>query len=177
VPPEHKPSFRTCQRSTGSGGSAIVVVLLLTAALTVLGVMSINSGLIELQLVRNGKEGTKRFYLAESAALEGIQRIADTKSIDLEDKILHWHHAMADVEKSEIDFRKPEAWQMDGKEGDNAVSGTVEKNVYIAAVEWRLATGSSAIVTGSRLYLNRIYGLCNRDDHPFIVEVGYYKRY
>jgi hypothetical protein len=107
VPPEHKVSFRTCQPSTGPGGSAIVVVLLVTAALTVLGVMSINSGLIELQLVRNGKECTKRFYLAESAALEGIQRIADTSAIDLEDKTLHWHHAMVDVERSEIDFRKP----------------------------------------------------------------------
>lgn len=175
--PEHKPSFKTCQRSTKPRGSAIVMVLLVMAALTVLGVMSMHSGLIELQLVRNGKEGTKRFYLAESAALEGIQRIADTDSIDLEDKILQWHHAMVDVEKSEIDFRKPEAWRKDGKKGDNAISGTVEKNVYIAAVEWRLATGSSAIVTGSRLYMNRIYGLCNRDEHPFIVEVGYYKRY
>jgi Tfp pilus assembly protein PilX len=106
VPPEHKALFRTCQPITGPGGSAIVVVLLLTAALTVLGVMSINSGLIELQLVLNGKESTKRFYLAESAALEGIQRIADTSAIDLEDKTLHWHHAMVDVEKIRNRFSK-----------------------------------------------------------------------
>jgi hypothetical protein len=72
VPPEHKASFRTCQPITGPGGSAIVVVLLLTAALTVLGVMSINSGLIELQLVLNGKESTKRFYLLKVLHLKGF---------------------------------------------------------------------------------------------------------
>ena len=48
-------------------GSALVVVLLVMTALSVLGVLSMHSSLIEQQLVQNSNEGKKIFYLSESA--------------------------------------------------------------------------------------------------------------
>ena len=158
-------------------GSAIVVVLLLMLALTTLGIMSIHSGLLQLQLVQNSQEGKKHFYLAESAALEGIQRVVDAAAIDRAEKIHFWYHTQSHLRQTGIDFRYADAWITDGSADDNALESRMHADLHIAAVEWRLATGSSAIVTGSRLYMNRIYGLCNRRDHPFIVEVGYYIRY
>ena len=161
----------------GECGSAIVVVLLVMVALTVFGVLSINHSVVEMQVVQNGKEGRKDLYLSESAALEGIQGIADTDRIDMEEKIAFWHHTRAELLQKQVDFRDSSHWDVDGKGDDNARESLVDDTLYIAAVEWRLATGSSAIVTGPRLYMNRIYGLCVRNNRSSIVEIGYYKRY
>ena len=155
----------------------MVMVLMVIMALTTFGVLSINSSSIELQIVKNGKEGKKNFYLSESATLEGIQRIADSCPVDMEDKIALWHHSRRDEREKEMDFRNPHQWAVDGSDQDNAQKSLMGKSLYFAAVESRLATGGSAIVTGSRLYLNRVFGLCNHDNHPVIVEIGYYKRY
>ncbi len=163
--------------SAGEDGSAIVVVLMVMMALTVFGVLSINLSSIEMQIVQNGKEGRENFYLSESAALEGIQRIADMDAADMEDKIAFWHHSRKEEREKEMDFRSPGTWVVDGLDQSNAHKCLMGESLYFAAVESRLATGGSFIVTDSRLYLNRVYGLCNRNNQPCIVEIGYYKRY
>ena len=50
-------------------------------------------------------------------------------------------------------------------------------DTYMAAVEWGVATGGSLIQTDSRLYQNRIYGLCTRYGTANLIEIGYDLRY
>ena len=158
-------------------GSAIIVVLLVMIAVTIIGVMSINTSVVDLKIARNEKQVRQTFYLSEGVTMEGVQRLADTEPIDLEEKYQFWHHSSKEIQQKKIDFRSIEGWDVDGHQEDNGLSSAMGSNLYMAAVEWRLATGSSAIMTGSRLYLNRVYGLCDRDKSQQIVEIGYYKRY
>jgi hypothetical protein len=162
---------------SGKNGSATVVVLLVLMAVTVFGVLSIQTGLVELGLVRNVRSGRRIFYQAESAALEGLQRMADSSDIDREEQIAFWHHPSKEVKASGVDFRKPEDWIIDGGDEDNAYKSGAGEACHVAVVEWRLATGSSAVVTDTRMYLNRIYGRSEDEGHTRIVEIGYYMRY
>jgi hypothetical protein len=161
----------------GQSGSALVVVLLVMTALAILGVMSINTSTVELDITRNEREVRETFYLSESAVLEGVQRLIDTPRIDLEEKIESWHHDEWALRAVSVDFRDPQYWDADGHGEDNALQSQLDANTYIAAVEHRLASGSSAILTESRLYMNQVYGLSTKHDALSLVEVGYYLRY
>lgn len=158
-------------------GSALTVVLLVMVAISILGIMSLNTSVVELRIARNEKEARETFYLSESAAIEGIQRLMDTQQIGLEDKFHFWHHTKKEIKADEINFRDPETWNVNGQGEDNGLQSAMGKQAYIAAVEWELATGSSALVTGSRLYLNRVYGLCTKYNAQHLVEIGFYMRY
>ncbi len=159
------------------GGSAIVVVLLVMMTVTVIGVMSINAGVVDLKIALNEKQVRQILYQTEAVAMEGVERLADTSPIDLEEKFAFWHHSRKDVRQAGIDFRRDTDWDVDGQGEDNGMSSPLGAELFMAAVEWRLATGSSAVVTGSRLYLNRVYGLCKKKNGRRIAEIGYYLRY
>jgi hypothetical protein len=154
-----------------------VVVLLVMVAISIMGVMSMNISTVELDISSNEKLMGENFYLSESAALEGVQRLVDAPRIDLEDKFYIWHHSDSDTGEEPFDFRDPQQWRAgDGSEG-NAMQSALDPQSYFAAVEHRLAAGSSAIVTEPRLYMNRVFGLCARSKGVKLVEVGYQLRY
>jgi hypothetical protein len=68
-------------------------------------------------------------------------------------------------------------WDVDQKEPDNGIPANVGEDTYITAVEWQIAAGSSLISTESRLYVNRIYGLCTKNHTDTLIEIGYKSRY
>ena len=111
-------------------GSALVVVLLVMTALAILGVMSINTSMVELAIARNEREAREAFYLSECAALEGIQRLIDTPRIDLEEKIGFWHHEEETAETAKEDFRDPQYWDADGRGEDNALQSGLDENTF-----------------------------------------------
>jgi len=158
-------------------GSTLVIVLLVMTAISIIGVMSINTSIVELNIARNERENGQIFYLSESAAMEGVQRLVDSPLIDLEEKIQFWHHSVDAMKAKRINFRDPQKWIVDGKSADNAMQSGLDSDAYFAAVEHRLATGSSAIVTESRLYMNQVYGLSTKYNTANLVEIGYYLRY
>jgi len=158
-------------------GSILVVVLLVMTAISILGIMSINTSTVELCIARNEREMREVFYLSESAAMEGVQRLIDTPPIDLEEKIQSWHHGIKTATAENLNFRDPRKWDIDGQGEDNGMRSALDQNAYFSAVERRLATGSSAIVTDSRLYLNQVYGLSTKYHAASLVEIGYYLRY
>jgi hypothetical protein len=158
-------------------GSTLVVVLLVVMAISVFGIMSMNISTVEHDISHNERLMREDFYILESAALEGIQRLVDAPIIDLEDKIFFWHHAELSTNKGSINFRDPRRWHTASGSGDNAMQSSLDPKSYFAAVEHRLATGSSAIVTEPRLYMNRVFGLCTRHKAAKLVEIGYQLRY
>ncbi|MDA8138994.1 MAG: hypothetical protein M0036_10110, partial [Desulfobacteraceae bacterium] len=144
---------------------------------TILGVASINQSVVELKIAQNEKEIREVFYSAEGACMEGVQRLIDTQTIDLNEQIQFWHHSRKEMDTGLIDFRNPQRWKVDGKSEDNAMESALNAKTYIAAVEWKVATGGSLVQTGSRLYQNRVYGYCHKTGNGQIIEMGYYIRY
>jgi hypothetical protein len=158
-------------------GSALVITLMVLTALTILGVAALNTSVVELKIVRNEREVRETFGLAEGAVAEGVQRLSATKSVDMNEQFLPWHHPRKAVEENQVDFRDPGRWDVDGVGEDNGLLSPMSSDIFIAAVEWKVATGGSLVQTQSRLYQNRVYGLCNKYDTGTLVEMGYYLRY
>jgi hypothetical protein len=158
-------------------GSALVITLLVLTAVTILGVASIHSSVIELKISANEREMRNNFFLAESAAMEGIQRLTALKNEDLNEQFVIWHHPKRGPEDGRIDFRDAAQWDGDGVGNDNCLPSALDPHMYLAAVEWKVATGGSLIATGSRLYQNRVYGLCTRNGAKDLIEIGYNLRY
>jgi hypothetical protein len=158
-----------------SSGSALLIVLLVLIALSILGFACIHSGIIELKISSNERQMKENFYLAESAAMEGVQRLAAMPSDDLNEREAFWHHSPG---AGAIDFRNPEKWVYRGDhEHSNCMAAGFHTDTFIAAVEWRVAAGSSLVMTETRLYQNRIYGLCRRHGADSLVEIGINRRY
>ena len=155
----------------------LVVALLVLAVLSILGAVSIHTSITDLNISRNEREIEEVFYLSESAAMEGVQRLIDTPTVDLSEKTQPWHHSKLSIKRDKLDFRDPRLWDADGPDRKNAMRSMLDPGSFFAAVETRLASGSSAIVTESRLYMNRVYGLSVKYDAFNIVEIGYYQRY
>lgn len=158
-------------------GSTLVAVLLLMMAISIFGVMSLKISSVELEISSNERQMREVFYLSEGAALEGAQRLDNAPRIDLEDKFYSWHHEENAAAPDPIDFRDPRQWDVDGRNEDNAMQSDLDSQAYFAAVEHRLASGTSAVVTGSRLYMNRVFGLCSKYKAVGLVEIGYQLRY
>jgi hypothetical protein len=157
-------------------GSALVITLLVLMAVTILGVMGMNAACVEITLSRTEREVQECFYMAEAAALEAIQRLKNTSNDDLNDHAHIWHHRR-NKGKKPLDLRKPQNWLSDEQGEEIAVGSVLDADSFFAAVEWDVAVGASLIVTDSRLYANRIYGLSKRHNADTLIEIGYYLRY
>lgn len=169
--------LKTVDLSRHQSGSVLIITLLVLLAVTIIGVASIDKSIVELKIARNEKELREIFYLSEGACMEGIQRLLDTDLIDLEDQIQSWHHSKKVVASGEVDFRAPDSWDVDGVGEDNGLTSSIAADTYVAAVEWKVASGASLVQTDTRLYQNRVYGLCEKYGAENIVEIGYYIRY
>ncbi len=158
-------------------GSALLVVLLVLVAVTILGIMGINTSAVELSIARNEREIRESFYLAEGAAMVGIQRLISTPQRDLDLQTHPWHHSRIEVQAKDIDFRDISHWPTEEEQTDSLVQSPLDKESYATAVEWKVAPGGSLIQTQSRLYQNRVYGLCTKNGTDNLIEIGYHMRY
>lgn len=158
-------------------GSILIGVLWIMAAAAVFGAVGLAISSVELEISSNERQLREVFYLSESAASEGIQRLVNAPRIDLEDKIYSWHHGENAANDDDTGFRDPLQWKISGGDQDNARPCALDPHCYFSAVEHRLAAGSSAVVTGPRLYMNQVYGLCGKRKAMNLVEIGYQLRY
>lgn len=159
-------------------GSILLIALLVMVAVTVLGVMGIQSSILELNLVGNERDILESFYLSEGAALEGVQLLADSKREDLEDNHPVWHHSRKELKTLNCDFRDAHRWDGDGLgQDDNSIKSRFSQDSLISAVEWDIASGGSLVMTESRLVVTRVYGLCRKHDADQLIEIGYAMRY
>jgi hypothetical protein len=151
-------------------------VLILTAV-TVLGLVGIHAGVADLQISTNHTQMGHGLYLAEGAALEGVQRLASAATTDLHDKSFVWYHSRSALEVVGFDLRCTAHWSNINNLRRLTLESSLGSDVQLAAVEWSLAAGSSMVATQSRLYLNRVYGRSTRFQSDHLVEIGYQLRY
>lgn len=158
-------------------GAVLMTTLLVLLAITILGIASLNTSVVESKIARCEKEYGETFYLSEGAAMECIQRLIDTEAVDKNEQFPFWYHSKNGSAAQGVDFRRPGDWDVDGVGQDNGLKSPVDDDIYMAAMEWRVATGGSLVQTASRLYQSRAYGLCAKYGAGTIIEVGYNLRY
>lgn len=158
-------------------GAVLAIVLLVLLALTILGAAALSTTSVELNIARNERELREAFYLAEGAAMEGVQRLVNTPAVDLDERFAFWHHSREAIDGDGPNFRDPGQWEAAGDAQGNCLRSPVDPDTFIAAVEWRVAPGGSLVMTGTRLYQNRVYGRCTKHGAEQLVEIGYYLRY
>ena len=158
-------------------GAALIICLLRLTAVTVLGIVSLRAGVVVLQIAANQKHAGYALYQAEAAAMEGIQRLANARNRDLQDRLYSWHHGRADIDALAIDLRRRMDWPQIDRHNSLVQPCLLGSDAQLAAVEWRLAPGSSMVVTEPRLYLNRVYGSANMLRAQCLIEIGYQIRY
>lgn len=158
-------------------GYALVVVLLVIASLTLMGMVAMETIVVDLEIARSHKEVRESFYLAEAAVMEGVQLLLNGPAVDRKECIYFWHHDQSAVEAGEADFSDADQWQVADPLTNNALQSSLDPHAYLAATEDRVAAGSSLVATESRLYINRLYGRCTKYNTHSLVLVGYYMRY
>lgn len=164
-------------KGADQSGSALIITLLVMVSLTIFGIMSLNTSVLEIRIGSNERQLRQAFYLAEGAVMEGLQRLVVLSRRDLDEQFAVWHHPMGTLQTEGTDFRNPDIWVADGREEDNALACSFSPATYTAAVEYAVATGGSLIQTDSRLYQNRVYGLCRQFGADHLIEIGVYLRY
>ena len=159
-------------------GSVLLITLLVLIAVTILGIAGIQTSIIELKISSNERQMREGFFLAESAAMDGVQRMASMMNKDLNDPSEFWYHSKRDSDGTDLDFRDPGKWIKDGdNDMHNCLGSAIDPSTFVAAMEWKVASASSLVMTETRLYQNRIYGLCTKYDADNLVEIGYNLRY
>jgi hypothetical protein len=162
---------------TTRSGTILVVCVLILTAVTVLGIVGIHAAVVDLQIATNHTQMGHGLYLAEGAALEGVQRLANAATTDLQDRSFFWHHSRTALEAAHLDLRCIAHWSNHENLRKLVLESSLGPDVQLAAVEWSLAAGSSMIATQSRLYLTRVYGRSTRFKADHLVEIGFQLRY
>jgi type IV pilus assembly protein PilX len=152
-------------------GSALIIVLIVMAVLTLVGLSAINTATVENKIVRNERIYQENFYLAESSVNEAAQKIENETD---RDNLLPSSAAWISDDSSGLDFKDPGSWMSDNSEqaaiSNQALYSTVSKGVH---------KGSSLDIgdTNTRLYEYAVFGHGQSQNGSVIVEIGYLKRF
>ena len=154
-------------------GSTIVIAMLVLAVLTILGISSINTSTIELQIVRNERIYQQNFYMAEAAALEGLELLESATESELDDKTYVSFIWLKKVD-SNLDMGDVDNWDTT----TNAAVSAVSSDARYAIVEESVALKSSLDMTAaSQLYDYVARGQSASDNGRVMIEIGYRKRH
>ena len=166
-------------------GSVIIMALIVLVALTMIGIVSTDNTVVELQIVRNETIYRQNFYRAESAVIEGAQVMEDSNltvpipwiqnlstAPDMED-ISNWK-----------DNADPPTWLPAGTPistpSSNMDDPRIPKrnNTRYAAVFIK-KIGSKKMTNPTSLYLYHIYGLSDSTSGQgrSMIRMGYNKRF
>ena len=166
-------------------GTALISALLVLMLLTFIGITSTRTTIDEKAVVRSDSIFQQDFYLAESASLEGIQRL-DNESTPEEllaplivsgaaNEGLLVHYTAPDLEDylTNLDFS-----------GDGTISGSDDgfnpsendPDTFRLVVQMPIQAGSSLALGSSRLYSYYSVGLSEAQGGRAMIITGYKKR-
>lgn len=155
-------------------GSAIVFSLLILVVLTILGISSVTTSIIEMKIVHNEKIYQKNFYQAESAAMEAVKRIEIEKDTDkLRPGLTTYEWLKDDV----IDMTDTANWLSNGSISDNSAISLASTDARFAVVGKEIARGSSLDIGGSTVHVFSVYGLSQSNNGNVLIEIGYRRRF
>ncbi len=168
-------------------GTAIVAALLILLLLTFVAIMATDTTTTEKAIVRSDSVFERNFYLAESAALEGIQKLANQSSPpELLAPLVTTGAANENL------LRAADSQDPDNDVANLDISGDNEvdrndfldtspldstNNTYRAVVQKPIQSGNSLGMESSRLYDYVAYGYSEGNRGRALVKVGFKKRF
>ncbi len=114
-------------------GSALIIVLIVMAVLTLVGLSTINTASIENRIVRNERVYQENFYLAESGVNEAAQKIEnETNSDNLIPYYSSWlwMHDVVDSNNNPMNFSDPDNWVYSVSSSDNSEQAAVNTDAF-----------------------------------------------
>jgi len=158
-------------------GSLLVVVIIVLAVLSIVGISTMDKSQVELQIVRNEAVYDRNFYAAEAAAYEAAQTMqnqGDSSELMPSSTNYTWLGSGADVSWTE----QGDKIVVDIAEVDALSDISSIANTNFAAVHRGIASGASMTMTAvSQLHEFAVFGYYNSDrDGRALIEIGYRKR-
>ncbi len=166
-------------------GTAIITALLVVMLLTLVGITATNTTITEKAVVRSEAVFEQDFYLAESAAMEAVQKLENqTTAEELLPKLMEAGAENEDLlTEAEEDGPTDELTLLDS-DNDNDIDGnddfelsetdtasTTYRRAALLKPEGSLGLGSS------RLYSFFAFGLSESNGGRSLIKVGYNKRF
>jgi len=163
-------------------GSVMVVAVMMVALLWIIGIAANYLASIEVQIAGNERTYQENFYLAESAALEGVQRISNPINAPLS------HSESWLKEENEVDFiHKREVWEDQNNRAsasvdnlsdpcfDDTVDRNSDSNIYFAANYRGKPPGASLKTTNVyQEHAYSVYGLYQSESAgEALIEIGF----
>ena len=141
--------------------------MLILVLLTFLGIGAATISSIQVRMAANDRNFKRAFYLAESAAMEAVQRIENTAENDLRSGSISWINSQAAL--SGVDAA--------GWNGSQSSSSSLDPGTRYGAVDQGVAAGSSLGMGDTNLRSYDVYGRYGGPRGSCLVEVGYRKRF
>lgn len=165
---------------TNQQGSALIIVLIVMAVLTIVGLSVINTATVENTIVRNERVYQENFYLAESSVNEAVQTIETETNNDNLMPIYSgwvWIHDVVDSSGDKVDFTHAGNWLYTDSSDDNAEKSAVSSQALYSTIGKGVRRGSSLDIGATRLYEFAVFGHGKSKDGSVIIEIGYLKRF
>ncbi len=159
-------------------GSVIIMALIVLVALTMIGIVSTDNTVVELQIVRNETLYRQNFYRSESAVFDGAQVMEDSALTIPPSR--SWIQMLA----AAPDMEDVSNWDTTAGTGNAQLSNNMDNpldpnnNASYAAVYIK-KIGSKKMTNPTSLYLYYIYGLSDSTSGQgqSMIRMGYNKRF
>lgn len=169
-------------------GTAIVAALLILMLLTFVALTATDTTVNEKAMVRNEAVFEQNFAQAESAALEGLQKLASKSNGEIEDLLPKRMSAASDNKDLLLDSESDEMGdiiEVVDTNNDGVINKTdalevseLNAHAFRTAVMLPAAVGDSISVTSapSRLYRYNTFGLSEDLGGKALIRIGYKRR-
>jgi hypothetical protein len=155
-------------------GSIMVIVLLIMAVLTILGISAIDTSNVEIQIASNERLYKDNFYKAEAAAIAAAQTLENMTPGQLGDISDETWINLPSVNIT------PDNLQLASAAWNTGNMDTADVDLAGAQFTVIETTGFIDLSAPSNLHEYRIYGLYNstgRDRGQVLIEIGYKRRF
>ena len=162
-------------------GAALVITLLVLVAVTILGMASINTSTVEMQVVRNDRVYSMNFYRAEAMLQEGaglLKREEQSRPYNLVDRYFNFMKGTSSKNFSQVQMGDVNNWDINPDGGyDNCTPFSLDNpanpNGYISAAYLGPSTGFSLSLSEPQYHDWSIFAFSNQEDGSVLHEMGF----
>lgn len=148
-------------------GYIAVTVILIMALLSIAGIFATTTATLEIQIAANEKRYKQQFYLAESAALEGVRILAKANVENLKNGDIEGFAGKIGPRFKNL-WRQIEDWEPVGAESESGY-----------AIVYRGPASGNSLEMNSMAERHNysVLGRSGGESATVLVEIGYWRRY
>ena len=162
-------------------GAALIITLLILVAVTILGMASINTSTVEMQVVRNDRVYNMNFYRAEAMLNEGaglLKREEEARPYNLVDRYFNFMKGNSGKSFSQVKMADVTNWDLDPDGGyDNCIPFSLDNPAnpvgFISAAYLGPSTGFSLSLSEPQYHDWAVFAYSNQEDGSVLHEMGF----